>query len=85
MYSRATLEDGDLDSFAEDSCMDSNEESESESEKLEEEEECDPDVELHDRHIEYLFKLAKKHWDFHPFVVDILRKFNRQDPIPEGP
>jgi hypothetical protein len=54
--------------------MDSNEESESESEKSEEEEECDPDVELHDRRIEYLFELAKKCWDFHPFVVDILRE-----------
>lgn len=40
------------------------------------EEECDSDsdVEIHDPRVEYLFELASKRWDFHPFVVDFLRE-----------
>lgn len=51
--------------------MDSNEESEPE--EWEEDEECDSDIE-HDCRVEYLFELAKTRWNFHPFVVDILRE-----------
>ncbi|KAG1722461.1 hypothetical protein EDD22DRAFT_852603 [Suillus occidentalis] len=81
MYSRATLEDDDLDAMAEE-YSDHDEELE---EVPEEESDSESDVEIHDPRIEYMFELARKRWNFHPFVVDFLREFNQRDPIPEGP
>jgi hypothetical protein len=53
---------------------DSNEEPQLEEKEPQSEEECEPNVGHHDSRVEYLFELASKRWNFHPFVVDILRK-----------